>query len=368
MKKYFYIFAFALISVNSLFAQTDQGAVYNWQWPIDYWFSGYVPNEPYTRNTAEANPAPANFDAATTNFDDAWNGIPGNGYAIASALGNAPSNHGAADFAGAFKVYYDDVNIYILLKYTDDDITGNESVEIPISPKLKIDAIDNPVYPGIWYTRNMEFGAYKALFKKSGFTEAMMINHDANGKGSINWGGTTPVLSNNLYLNDRGATSGAGVVKQIITIGYTTLTGTAFPTFDTDVWKTINDGNGISLDVKVNDVDANDALDTSNPPVAKPAEYWWNTTDNNCWASTAYAGYLKIKTTTAVHSVLDSPRIFGKVTKNEITLTDYADVTLSDISGKQLKQFRAVNSLNVSDLRQGIYLVSANNQTLKFAK
>jgi hypothetical protein len=46
--------------------------------------------------------------------------------------------------------------------------------------------------------------------------------------------------------------------------------------------------------MKVNDVDADDALNTDATPVKKPAEYWWNTKSNDCWALTTYAGFLKV--------------------------------------------------------------------------
>jgi len=352
--------------------------VANWQFPIDGWFAGAaapaVGIDAYPRAQAQATIV-ANFDAATADFDAAWTsaGTANTLGADGKRLGLAASDNGAADFAGSFKTLYDDNNMYILVQWTDDDVTGTESAEICISPYLKLDAADRADAVGgewyhtstAWYTRYMQFGASKLAFKKTGFDAAMMVNFSEAGVGSINWGGTTPTLTNNLFVDDKTAPA-SKVVKWIITIGYPVLTGTHRPDFNKTIWAGLNGGKGISFDLKLNDTDANDALNADATPVAKPAEYWWNTTSNDCWQATFYAGFLAPASANAVKEVkmLD----FAKITANSIELNTPSDVVIYNIAGKQIVNVKNATSVNISNLTKGAYIVRANNQTQKFIR
>jgi len=305
MKKLTSFFLVALLSASSAFA-SDDTFVANWQLPIDWWFAGAgAPAEgidAYPRTQAEATKI-SNFDAATADFDAAWTSA-GTAFNIGGAAGNrlglAKSDKGAADFTGSFKALYDDNNMYILVQWTDDDVTGTESAEICLSPYFKLDATDRTDFPTAWYTRWSQFGANKLVFKKTGFDAAMMVNFNdtigsANlGKGTINWGGTTPTLTNNLFVDDKTAPA-SKTVKWIITIGYPVLTGSQRPDFNKTIWAGLNGGKGISFDLKVNDIDADDELNTDETPVAKPAEYWFSSTNNDAWMSNIYAGFLAPK-------------------------------------------------------------------------
>lgn len=374
MKTLTSFFLVALLSVSSVFA-TDETIVANWQFPIDGWFAGAAaPAEgiaAYTRAVAPVSVV-TGFDAATANFDAAWTTAGAENIlgAVGRRLGLAGSENGAADFTGSFKVLYDDNNIYILLKWTDDDVTGTESAEVCLSPYLKLNVADRVDAVGsewfhastAWYTRYSQFGANKLLFKKTGFKEAMMVNFTGAGVGSINWGGTTATLTNNLFLDDKTAPA-SKTVKWIISIGYPVLTGEHRPTFD----KT-NLLNGVSFDLKINDTDADDALNADATPVAKPAEYWWNTTSNDCWQANFYAGFLAkaISVGTAVHDVkmID----FAKITANTIELSAPANVTVYNAIGKEIINVKNTSIVNISNLKKGAYIVSSNNQSQKFVR
>jgi Secretion system C-terminal sorting domain len=282
-----------LSSVTALFAQApdegDAAFVAAWTAPIPSWWAA-LPADYQAKKQAVATKS-STFDAVGCNFDVEWAKIPGDGNKLGdlgSRLGLAASDKGDADFSGAFKVIYDDANIYILLQYTDDDVTGNETVEIAWAPYLKIKAPDLATLPQAWYTRYTQFGAYKATFKNTGFDAAMMVN---GSNGNVNWGGTNDILSTNLFM-DNHSTVGSKTIKYIYTIGYAALTGEARPAFDASVWQALNEGKGITFDMKVNDVDTDDALSADAKPVKKPAEYWWNTKNNDCYALTIYAGFL----------------------------------------------------------------------------
>ncbi len=375
MKTLFTFVSIALLSVSSVFGQADNAAVANWVFPIEGWFAGAaapaVGIDAYPRAQADATVV-ANFDAATANFDAAW-ASAGTAYVLGAPgkrLGLAGSENGAADFTGSFKTLYDDNNMYILLQWTDDDVTGTETAEVCLSPYLKLDATDRAAGTwynehNAWYDRYNQFGANKLTFKKTGFDAAMMINFTDAGVGSINWGGTTPTLTNNLFVDDKTAPA-SKTVKWIISIGYPVLTGTYRPNFNKTIWAGLNGGKGISFDLKVNDTDADDALNTDATPVAKPAEYWWNTTSNDCWQANFYAGFLKPAAPSAVNDLKTVD--FAKITANNIELSTPANVTVYNTVGKQIINVKNATSVNISNLSKGAYIVRANNQSQKFIR
>jgi len=295
MKNLFTLLGLTLLGVTTLYAQNpdegDSTFVQGWTGNAISWVS--LPATEPVRAEALATPVTA-FDAAGSDFDVEWAKIPGDGNVLGGdghILGLAASNKGAEDFKdAAFKIVYDESNIYVLLKYTDDDVTGTETVEIAWAPYLAVNAPAMFGAPVTQYMRYVEFGAYKATFKTTGFDAAMMVT---GATASINWGGTNEVLTPNLFLDDHTAI-GAKTIKQIYTIGFAALTGLARPEFTPAIWAVLNEGKGISFDMKVNDVDADDALDGT-PEVQKPAEYWWNTTHNDAYALTTYAGLVGIK-------------------------------------------------------------------------
>lgn len=355
------IFVAALFSATTVFAQADDAAVAGWVTTIDGWFSGAAAPEGFVKEEITAAPV-VGFDAATADFDAEWNNVAGEGNVIGkegSRMGMAASENGAADFTGAFKVMHDDANIYILLKYTDDDVTGSESVEVCVAPYLKVSTTEPSNY---WFSRFVEFGAYKASFKNTGFNNAMLINGAA---GTIDWGGSPAILTDNLYLDDK-TVDGAGVVKQIITIGFASLTGSARPTFDVATWEALEGGKGITFDIKVNDVDMDDALNAADEPVAAPAEYWWNTTNNDCWQSNDFAGFLAPGIANAVKSVQIAD--FFTIDGNMINLKNMANVSIFTAEGKLVRSEKNVNSINVSTLNKGVFVIRANNQILKIVR
>ncbi len=344
----------------------DAAYVADWATPLPTWFAK-LPSEEQVHKQASAAKV-ASFDAEAADFDAEWAKISGDGNVIGaegSRLGLTASDKGEADFKGAYKVAFDDANMYILLKYDDDDITGNETAEVAWAPYYSIDAPVLEALPQAWYARYFQFGAYKATFKNTGFDAAMLIDGSA-ANGAINWGGTNDILSANLYLDDH-TTVGSSTVKQIITIGFACLTGDARPEFNEMIWTELNEGKGISFDLKVNDIDTDDALNTATPAVQKPAEYWWNAKHNDSYALTAYAGFLDTKgVITSVRPVFTEASIFGNVSNYKIQLTKTANVAVYNTLGQQLKALRNVNEIDIADLKSGIYIIRVNNEVRKF--
>jgi hypothetical protein len=263
MKNLFTFLLVTLFSVSGLFAQNEGDSLFvlGWAAPIPSWWAKPSVDVPVRAQATAVEVA--TFDALGCDFDAEWAKIPGTGNIIGGeghVLGLAGSNKGPDDFKdAAFKVFCDASNMYILLQYTDDDVTGNETVEIAWAPYLKINTSTALTgLEGAWYTRYVEFGGYKATFKKTGFDAAMMVT---GATANVNWGGTNDILTAALFMDDHTAV-GSSTVKQIFTIGYTALTGEARPDFNLDMWNSLNEGKGISLDLKVNDVDTDDAFNT----------------------------------------------------------------------------------------------------------
>jgi len=353
----------------------DDLYVANWQLPIDWWFAGApAPSEgidAYPRKEAESY-GTNSFDPLTVDFDATWASISGPGNVIgataANILGVQASNTGSEDLKdAAYKVLNDENNMYVLLQWTDQDVTGTETVELCLSPYFKLDAADRTDFPTAWYTRWSQFGANKLVFDKNGFSSAMMVNFDAAGVGSINWGGTTPILTNNLFLDDKTAI-GSKTVKWIITIGYPVLTGEYRPDFNTTIWKALNSDKGISFDLKINDFDADDALNASDPPVPAPAEYWWNATNNDCWMSTMYAGFLDAGSFLGIDNPVKHNSIFYTVTPNRIELSRTANVDIFNILGQPVLSKRDVNQIDLTGLGTGVYIIRANNESIKLVR
>ncbi len=185
--------------------------------------------------------------------------------------------------------------------------------------------------------------------------------------------GTNTVLNNALSFDNK-TELGSNTVKAIYTIGYNALTGNAYssalnarPTFDVATWKALNDGKGISFDIKISDTDTDDQLDSSTPPVEKPQEYWWNTTSNDGYAMTYYSGFLGVASGSSISSVNgDAVSIFGNITADQISLTKEANVEIYNVIGQCILKLDDVSSVNLKSLKSGLYIIKANNQTLKF--
>jgi hypothetical protein len=377
MKKLITLISIALLSVSGIFAQVpaDSVIVAQWQLPVEWWF----PNTPtpaegiaaYPRIEAKAYGI-TSFDPAGTDFDATWASISGTGYAIgataANTMGLAASNKGAEDFKNAaYKVVYDESNMYIMLQWTDDDVTGSESAEICLAPYFKLDAPDPAASPNAWYSRWLQFGGSKLKFNKDGFSDAMFSTFDSLGVGKNSYSGTTPTMTDYLFLDNKTAI-GSKTVKWIITIGYPVLTGEYRPDFNVAIWQTLNAGKGISFDLKVNDVDTDDALSSDNPPVAKPAEYWWNATSNDCWQSTIYAGFLGISSNVNVAAPIMKTSIFNLITHDRIELNKAANVFIYNIIGQPVLTKRGINQIDLSTLKSGVYIIKANNESMKFVR
>lgn len=370
MKKLTSFFFAALLCANSFVAKADDASfVANWQFPIFFGFPWTAAPAPQEQKQIIAVTAPANFDAANCDFDAVWAGITSEN-AIANAVNNPSSARGADDFTGAFKVIYDEDNIYVMLKYTDDDVTGTEKVEIMWAPDYKIQALEEGTFKdmaatnAIQHCRYAAFGGYKAAFSNVAFNAAMMINFNSSGAGDLNFDGTSTLLTSNLAMKSYTAV-GSKTIKVIYTLGFAVFTGAARPEFNTAIWSGLNSGKGISFDIKVNDPDADDTKDAQNS--AQPAAYWWNSTHNDGYAITNYSGFVGLAPN-ALKNTNVKNSIFEKVTADMITLSSVADVKIVDALGREVKSYKNVNAIDISSLGRGLYVISSGTETRKIIR
>lgn len=397
MKKLISLFVVAFFCTALTYSQTavqDAALVANWKFPVAWWFPkgtsvpvGGVESFPSPQAIADSIP---DFDPVEVVFDKVWadltsQGVSGAGYPVAKQNGNPLSAKGITDFNGFFKVVYDHYNIYILLQYFDETISGNEVVELMWAPYFSIPAIET--LPTVITTGNIaaqsshgrysQFGGNKVAFTSTGFRDACIFDFDATGLGNINFAGTNAVLTNNLaYVNKTKL--GSHTVQAIYTIGFQTLTGNAYagalngrPTFDHKTWRALNGGKGISFDIKVADTDTDDQLNSKVPPVEQPGEYWWSATHNDGWCETYYSGFIGLPgaINTAVNSVFaNNPIIFGAVTSTRIDLTREANVDVFNSIGKRVVSLKNTNKIDITNLQQGVYIIRANNETMKFVR
>lgn len=376
MKTTILFFLALILNASAIFAQSDDAIVSSWIFRP--WMKYNIPTEgidAYPRKAVYADTIP-NFDPITANFDETWNTAPSAPNVIGNVLGLAASHKGNADFEGAFKMLYDEENIYVLIKATDDDVTGNEVIEIMWAPYLRINSsvegIDRNGLrdPSRFHMRFSQFGSYKIAITNTGYKDAMFFFFDSAATDpllntNVNWGGNTDVVSaTTIFVDDKGQ-AGTNTIKKIVTIPFTALTGSARTDFNTNIWRQLNSGKGITFDIKFTDIDTDDAFNTATPAVQKPAEYWWNSTHNDGFAVTYFNGFVGLRTTSSVNQIGAQNSIFSKVVNNQFELSETANVSVFNTIGKEMLVLKNVKSFDLKSLKSGVYIVRANNETIK---
>lgn len=308
-------------------------------------------------------------------FDEVWN-VYETSYSIANLRGSSDGgnddNHtGPADFTGAFKVLYDDDfgSVFVLLRYEDDDITGNETYELMWQQEEKIEAIQSLVSDGTIedhnpygtvtgsaalkpYMRYLAFGGYKAGFNNSEYTGSMTIDPTLT---SIPTWTNTSVLTNGIVeVYDKTGTA-QGVKKIVFELTYNAFSGAQRTALTKEKWTALNDGKGFSFDIKVTDNDA-----------AGSGEYWWSSNLNAGFAITKHSGFVAPAIESSVSTQKAANSIFGTFSGNVLQLKSAADVVVYNVLGKQVLKLANVTEVDLSGL-SGVFVVKAGNEVKKVA-
>ena len=182
------------------------------------------------------------------------------------------------------------------------------------------------------------------------------IPNGVNGNAGMIGGGDTwninPLTSDPDFKSETSAESKSYVLEfQIPWAGLT---------FDLNNW----DGKYFKFDIQVAD-NTNGALENGRTQ----HRYWYNNNGNQ-WQNTNLFGLVILESpigSTAVKSITNSS--FISVLANGIQFTKTANsVRIYSITGNLMEKAVNVNYLNTAGLKNGVYFVVADNETLKFVK
>ena len=320
-------------------------------------------------------------DDFSTSWDDVWlDIIEEEAYTLsATAAGGNMIKQGVDYVAAEFKVGYDAENIYIFLNYIDDEIppagTDIEQIEIGISPYFRLEtngatpSVQTPDYtgpaPALEYFRFIELGAYKIVASLGG--SLLSITYLSVEHRSCT-DGPQPQLE--VFVNSHTDSNNPSDIRVVVTIPLRSLTneleGDSY--FSYDDWLLVNDGEGISLDLKVEDIDRGE--DASNVRF-----YWWSCPTDSpqsgdlSYYSTSSGGMLKAVPYIISNDNADAQPSNIKVTSDMILLTNPANVKIYNAaSGALVLNVANETKVLTSGLGAGIYIVEANGEVAKFAK
>ena len=379
MKKITLFLAAMAITLNV--AATDYPSAFLDGFPCDWFGAGEYLAEP-TGKTANAYYLGEHFyadqddpDFNGITFDDVWNDvIKEPAYELNTSAANGKVKVGDYEFAG-FKAGYDSENIYIFVNYIDDDNpplgSDIEQLELGISPYYKLEAdrtptVDGADAPALQYIRFLELGAYKVTASLGGSLISI-----ANLSVEHRTAADVPNPDLNVFVNSQTNPMTPSDIRLIITLPFMSLTNNMTGSgdyFSLKEWFELNESQGgISLDLKIEDVDRNEA-DTD------VRYYWWscpalnNGQDDISYYSTSSSGMLKAMPKISTDDVDVQPSNI-KVTPEMILLTNPADVKIySAASGALIFSQANATSVSTSILTAGIYIVEANGEVAKFAK
>lgn len=270
-------------------------------------------------------------DDPSINFDQVWQSIPGEGYAIDKHVNN-PGIEDPSDFSGKFKLMYNQEGLIILSQVNDDDILFTETLQIMWSPYVNITSefksiIGNSAQEKEWrnwtYARYSTMGAWLARFNKNGFDGAINFKGD----GTVNWGDKPAGWDTNIltFYEQTGNT-----IKQIVLLPWADCFNGADLGYTFDAAHFEQMVEALSFDVKFCDDDSEDPILSKSPDI-----YFWNSTAQNGYWSNYYSGYAKaphgtlnLSTDHLQFSALSSSKTFSlswthnwKVESNQLWLT-----------------------------------------------
>lgn len=281
---------------------------------------------------------------------------------------------GAKTFGASFKAFWDDENLYVILKYMDKNAqanAGSRAFEIAFQTKeidryevgwnaaTKLDGADGK---NAQYGRFTELGGGKALFGSGGVTEIVASKGQTGAWGAAPGAVNAPAFSWNV-TND-------GTIWAVVAFSFADNL-----MFLTDEWGADETANHTALDptvkTKINfEVKSN--ATTGDP--AKKVEYWWSAKDNEGYALNYWVGYLNFSTDTwtpVSNDIMKAASRYAYIYDNTLKFKGYSqavDVEIYSIVGQKVRSAKNVTEVNVSDLNTGIYMVKVGKDVFKVKK
>lgn len=341
------------------------------------WFYGDIPNDwktvPYTRasNGAASDTIVAYdvtnsfFDASTDGIDDIWDYITASPKAVSRIIGTGAES--AEDFSATIKMGFDETNLYILYKCVDNSYatngTGNAGTDT-LKDKWEVmiasyadsmirDSVsdwesnenwDDKVLTAYWNN----YGGYKFKAEKNG---AIAIDDATNALNWV-WGWDAPnTIGLETYVEDVDATNFNFMIvfpfaafKGMITYA-DAVAGTKLGSFDC---KYVDTDEGVA-DEKITA---------------------FNTENNSIYGSMYFAATLAFsQITTSLGDVKANNRtVYIESNNLKITGGNAKNIAVYDMTGRMITKKSNSDYISIAGLKSGVYVVKADNVTLKFKK
>ncbi|MDD6210132.1 MAG: T9SS type A sorting domain-containing protein [Bacteroidales bacterium] len=381
MKKFNLFLLAVCCGMSAMAADFEWGTAPNWgagwqapsecsgtNYAYGWWYgNAAVPDPMPTHKNVTIKKAQENFDPAE-DFDTQW-ALLGTANAITNVVTNT-NNVSTDGVTISWNGCYDDENIYIYILAEKDRTAENDGIEICVAPYF---ALANTPGATDAYVRYAQFGAWKVGFTTVGGTTGDVCTGNIATQGT---GGTQDLV----VLPSATCAVEGDVAKWIVTIPHLAVSGDCYAGYcngeglldDNSAWKALSDNQGLNFEVKYTDKDpSKNTTGGDGATVEAKAEYWWNSTDNNAYQSTAFCGFLAPSDDVIIIDGINDGEIAVSnmtIAANQITLAEPADVKIMNAAGMLIKSINDATVVSTIDLPAGTYIVVAGNESATFVK
>lgn len=338
----------------------------DWEIAKTAWSDIIVAPAGYTRNTATAVDFGEYLDLGSIDFFDTWGSIPETQeYPMKNVvlMDDAPAK--AIDGTGSFKVGFDDEGIIVFVYFIDDEAaTKNEKWEIAYSPYHKLGEngrnftnVEGEDRSGVLYTRYWELGASKLTMMSTGVDGIMQISGSAKTAKDVS---KDLVSKFSIEFYNYSDNFNPEEIRWAAKIPYYALDDSYYGTeFDKTAWAAACDGEGISFDVKIKDVDSGMEKGSR--------DYWWNANVNHGFWSTDWAGYLKQGGPISIDDAVAAASNIS-IKGDRITLAEAGTIQIFSAAGMLIASVSNETELSTSGLAAGVYVAVAGSESVTFVK
>ncbi len=385
MKKLNSILAFMVLAVGSTFAQGPFTPISWIGYPTDVSWA----DNPYTKGEVTA--IKMNTTAMTpvesmdeTNMQSIWDVLgdekfisnlttPGDG-----SVTNPFNLDGDATYGASFKTFWDDENLYVLLKFVDTNFKATPvdadtrwfEIMYASNEKDRYDAGFTAAGTDIQlqnkqYARYIELGGGKARIRPAGCDE------NVSSAGQAGTWSSALADPTNFVVNWQ--VTGDNTVWAIVAFNF----ATCMP-YLTDEWGSSDAANQTAFDPTAagKDVISFDVKAASMQDVAgTPAEVsqMWSSNINDGFEAVYYNGYLTFSPQypEGVEKPMASSTKRAYIFDNILKFKGYdsaVNVDIYSIVGQKVKSAKNVSSLSVADLNKGVYVVKVGKDVFKVMK
>jgi len=365
MKKFNAILILLGLSLGA-FAQVPFAGI-NWVgWATEADFSA----APYDKPTIDAMLTKSTYAVDVAELDEitlpgVWDRLTAdagviNTHYTAPTAGTDPSGD---DFKCEFKAFYDDENVYIAMKWVDAaafSAADSRFFEIAFQTKEKdryeagFTASTTLAQQNAQYCRFNELGGFKAKLTNTGVTESVGT------KGQTGAWGSSLNAANTFDYNYN--VDGDGTLWAVIAFNYADHL-----MYMTNEWGAYEAANYTTFDPSAKQTVAFEIKCVCQDAGAVSNEWWWSGAVNNTYTIVWDNGYLNFSDVEWIPVGISNNLVKGDQSAfiyNDVLRFKGFDrpvnVEIYSVIGQQVRTAQNVSELNVSDLRDGIYLVKVD--------